>query len=170
MKAVKQEGNDSVKKLVCEIIENSRPDLSECRIAIIEASRMPHDKPVKVCASSHVGQAMGFDLTLVYSGPVFLAVDEDHSEMLVANALADWQGVQKEGRDGQGSYFTYKRKHAVSIHPEILAKYGRGLAHHSDVVNAVSQLELPLEQENKSPVRRSKKSAAETSLKAVALS
>jgi len=160
MKPTKQEGSDSIKNLVSGVIDGHRGDLKECRIAIIEASRMPGSVQIKTVAAGDVAQALGFDLTMIYSGPVFQTIDEKKSEMLVANSLADWKGHKKEGRDGQPDYMVYKKNNAIKVHPEILARYGSSIPEHAEIVEAVSQLELDLGAEEDKSVKIRKSTRA----------
>ena len=166
MKPVKREGSDAVKAIVQKVV-GERPDLAICEIAIIESSRMPPGTPVKTIKAGPLAEIMNFDLTLVYSGPVFMSLEDDKIEALIANSLADWKGVAKESRDNAQTYVDYKRNNALRIHPVVLAKYGANLPEHCEMIDTMSQLkldfgvdDLPPQEEKPSTVRKRKKVVA----------
>ncbi|MFH1681776.1 MAG: hypothetical protein ABIH26_14180 [Candidatus Eisenbacteria bacterium] len=135
---------DKISAVVDELIDEHHDSLSGASIRQLAASRTPENKPVRLVRADPFGTANDIDFLLIFDGK---RCDEAKPEILRAwtdDALADWEGTEKKGKDGEPARKAFQRRAGIKLHPEVLERNGAVTSEWRDVAQACTQLDLPL--------------------------
>lgn len=122
--------------------------LKDARFAIVSATRQPEDKPVRIVSPGPYARACEIDLVLVFDDELQSA-KENVVRAWVDNAMADWQGTEKKGKDGESARRVFQRTSSIPVHPDVIQRNGPVLENWRSVATAVQQMALPLESTEK---------------------
>lgn len=144
-------------EMLSEVLDSHRDDLSDVSLDVTCASKLSGTGAIAVRKANASERREGIDLSVVYSGEVFANVSRAQALALIDDALADYVGVPKRGKDGEVTKTVYKRKAPIRIHPEVIKRHGLVLANWNKAVEALGQMDLFDEPTDLDTVRRRKK-------------